>query len=208
MSSTWIVRSAPPSAIVLWNVVAAAALLEPNFSVPTSFVPTSAGAVPQVSVSGVELPPMLTFIAAAPAEKPPPLAVHWNVPPEVPRLRVKLTVTAAVALQHAAVEGQETADGNAGADVRLQRAVADRGAAACSCCVPRRTVVPGPFCTIEPPLLIVPLKVLVMPAAGTNCSVPGCSMFSVPVKFEAPPPSEKVPEQLTLIVPPPNQAPL
>ena len=72
--------------------MAAAALVEPNLSVPTSFVPTSAGAEPQVSVSGVVWPPMLTTIAAEPAEKPPPLPVHSNVAPEVPRLRVKLTV--------------------------------------------------------------------------------------------------------------------
>ena len=74
--------------------------------------------------------------------------------------------------------------------------------------MPVRIVTPGPFCTIEPPLLIVPLKVLVVPAAGTNWSVPGCSMFKTPVKFDAPPPNDNVPVQLMLTVPPPNQPPL
>ena len=35
-----------------------------------------------------------------------------------------------------------------------------------------RMVVPGPFCTMELPPLIGPLKVPAMPVAGTNCSVP------------------------------------
>ena len=75
------------------KVVAAVALVKPNFNVPTIWLPT---VVPQVSVSGVESPPMLTTIGPPPAEKPPPLAVHWNVAPEVPRLRVKLTVPLAL----------------------------------------------------------------------------------------------------------------
>ena len=72
---------------------------------------------------------MLTFIAAEPAEKPPPLAVHWKFAAEVPRLRVKAYGAAAVALQHAAVEAEEAGGGNARADVRLQDAVADGCAA-------------------------------------------------------------------------------
>ena len=59
----------------------------------------------------------------------------------------------------------------------------------------------------EPLLLIWPPNVLTMPVAGVKLSETGCCQIIVPVKFEAPPPSVNVPAQLTLIVPPPDQAP-
>ena len=39
---------------------------------------------------------------------------------------------------------------------------------------PERIVVPGPFCVTEPLLLITPLKVPVMPAAGTKVTGHAC----------------------------------
>ena len=110
--------------------MAAAALVEPNLSVPTIFVPTSAGAEPQVSVSGVALPPMLTTIgAAAGGEAAAVGGPLERARPEVPRLRVKLTVLPPSLCSTPPSSDRKLDDGDAGAEVRLQRAAADGGAA-------------------------------------------------------------------------------
>ena len=104
--------------MAFWNVVTLAAVAEPNFRVPTILVPT---VVPQVRAVPL---PILTVSALAPAEKPPPLAVHWNVP--AAGAQAASEGGRRIALQHAAVEAEETRRGNAACRWPPACAAADR----------------------------------------------------------------------------------
>ena len=73
--------------MAFWKSTVLAAVVEPNFSVPTRLVPE----VPQLTDAVPLL--ILTVMGPAPPAKPPPLAVNWNLPePEVPRVRVNVVV--------------------------------------------------------------------------------------------------------------------
>ena len=88
LSSTWTVRAPPLRLMPFMKVVTAVDCAELSFRVPMMPEPTPE---PQFNVPVV--PPMLTFIAELlPAAKPPPLAVHSNLPlPLVPSDRLNTT---------------------------------------------------------------------------------------------------------------------
>ena len=100
--------------------------------------------VPQVSLLGVPLPPMLIVSEPAPAANPPPLLpLHSNLfDPDVLKPRVNVPALLLLACNTPPLRIRKLAARQSHSAVGLQHAAVDVGRPHCRCCVPAKISVP------------------------------------------------------------------